>query len=499
MARIALLERDAMFAATVADRLHVAGYRVELLDRPDQALALALDGRIDLVISEMVLGASTAVDLIDQLRSRPEGRSIPVLVLSGETEVGQRLALLKAGADDYVQLPCDPEELVLRASRLLGSNSDELRVLEGDFSQHPAKELLQYIHNAGKGGILSLRGAGGTSGRIQFVRGAAVAAKLERLEGRDALLAILGLAGGRFRFEAARGETPEAGSGPQLPLPQLLLYAAWLDDELEQRRPFAGSSGTPLRITGRELPALGPLAQLPYGPVLDHLKSHPQSRLYDLLAAGFAPPQEVRLATAVLLEHGVVETPPARRVPSTSEISSSVYLDIAIGTLLLRARQAGLGRQVLSLLLLAEAGAWDSLTALMEPVRHHETLGPLVTKLDRRRGGSAIYATEGGQLALHVQELGGAVVDQIGGVLPSCGGVLVWLDDGAEVPSVLGLMDRFEGADPAAQGIVVCQDETPRREIQRAIEGRDRWSLSPHAPRSLVGLLRFFRVGGRTP
>lgn len=55
-----------------------------------------------------------------------EAPSIPVVVLSGHTNVGEKVLLLELGADDYVTKPFSPQELLARVRRALRRNAPVL-------------------------------------------------------------------------------------------------------------------------------------------------------------------------------------------------------------------------------------------------------------------------------------------------------------------------------------------------------------------------------------
>jgi DNA-binding response OmpR family regulator len=96
----------------VAGALQSAGYGVDVCDDGRQGLTMALRGMYTLVILDLSLPtlAGEAV-LIELLQHRPEQE---VMVLSGRTEVDDRVRLLELGAADYLTKPFAVAELVAR-------------------------------------------------------------------------------------------------------------------------------------------------------------------------------------------------------------------------------------------------------------------------------------------------------------------------------------------------------------------------------------------------
>src|SRR5436305_13049710 len=241
LAKVLVVDSDSVFAAVLADRLHVAGHEVRRLSDGARAAAMAQEQGVDLV----VLGDSpnSGLPVVESLRGQPATRSVPLLMLSAQSAPADRVAALRAGADDYLSRPCDLDELLLRLDRLLANRTAALQVLQGDLANHPLWALLQYLGQVRKTGILRVKAAGG-SGTLELRDGQATGARWQGLRGREALLALLPLEEGGFRFDPEA--VPEAQEGP-LPLHELLMQSAWLTDELAKRRHLIPATGQPLQ------------------------------------------------------------------------------------------------------------------------------------------------------------------------------------------------------------------------------------------------------------
>ena len=53
--------------------------------------------------------------------------SLPILALSSSDTSSDRIEALRAGVDDYLARPCDPEELMLRLDRMPGGRTERKR------------------------------------------------------------------------------------------------------------------------------------------------------------------------------------------------------------------------------------------------------------------------------------------------------------------------------------------------------------------------------------
>jgi PAS domain S-box-containing protein len=77
------------------------------------------DGAFALVVLDVLLPDGDGVELLREIRENPATNATPVMLLSTEAEVSDRVRGLSTGADDYVGKPYDPAYLVARARELI--------------------------------------------------------------------------------------------------------------------------------------------------------------------------------------------------------------------------------------------------------------------------------------------------------------------------------------------------------------------------------------------
>lgn len=497
MAKVLVIEKDSIFAAVVEDRLRVAGHAVRVLGdvaHPANIAAVAHEQQADLLVLDS--GTDPAADAVQALRSQEATRSLPVLALSDCNEGPDRVAALKAGADDYLARPFDLEELLIRAERLLGGRGAE-QMLQGDLATHPLWAVLQYLQQVRKTGSLRVR-SGNTSGTVALRDGEPVNSRWQTLRGREAFLALLCTEEGTFRFD---GSKPPAGEPEPLAVNELLMHSAWLKDELENRRPFLPATGEPLQTLTDFPPRVGEeFGDLPLQRVLARIHEQPGIRLFDLIAEETEAPVTTRLTAAWLVEHGLISTrdrAPESAPQNTTEISSAMIFDVGVINLLEAAKKAGFDTAALPCLVLVEPTAWPALRKLIQEApgfRANEALNKLVEQMELRKAGSATLPVAGrGKLSLHVQALTKAAQTQVAAILPGCAGVLVWVDgaEGAELAQTV--MQRLDATGGRASGMLVAGTTAVQKEAERLAGGSRRWRTSPHAPKSLLGLFRLLQ------
>jgi len=115
--RILLVEDDAMIGKAVLDVLRSEHYAVDWVRDGAAADAALVAERYDLVLLDLGLPKADGLAVLRALRERRD--AVPVLVATARDAVGDRVAGLDAGADDYIVKPYDTDELLARVRALL--------------------------------------------------------------------------------------------------------------------------------------------------------------------------------------------------------------------------------------------------------------------------------------------------------------------------------------------------------------------------------------------
>ena len=100
--------------------LHKAGYSVLTAEDGVEGLTLARRERPDLVISDVSMPRMNGLEFCREIRGDSELRTVPILLVSArQKDTESAVAGLRAGADDYLEIPFDSARLVAKVSRLL--------------------------------------------------------------------------------------------------------------------------------------------------------------------------------------------------------------------------------------------------------------------------------------------------------------------------------------------------------------------------------------------
>ena len=115
--RILVAEDDARVAANVRKGLERAGFDVDIAQRGDEAVAVAVAFDYDVIVLDVMLPGQDGIAVSKALRQA--GKGMPILMLTALDEVVERVAGLDAGADDYLSKPFAMVELVARVKALV--------------------------------------------------------------------------------------------------------------------------------------------------------------------------------------------------------------------------------------------------------------------------------------------------------------------------------------------------------------------------------------------
>jgi two-component system response regulator PhoP len=137
--RVLIVEDEKRLAENIARSLREsAGYAVDVALDGEDGLYMAQTNPYDLVVLDLMLPKVDGLSLLKKLRG--DGGEAPVLVLTARDEKESVVALLNAGADDYLAKPFDLGELMARAKALIrrGKGHSDALLKVGDIEINTA-------------------------------------------------------------------------------------------------------------------------------------------------------------------------------------------------------------------------------------------------------------------------------------------------------------------------------------------------------------------------
>ena len=145
--RILLIEDEEDIAALIKMQAELSGYKLHVeVDGINGYRAVERE-KPDLVLLDIMLPGQNGYDVCRKIKSNPDLRNIPVIIISAKDEELDVLLGLELGADDYVAKPFSPKILMSRIKAVLrrGKDSDKTPKLLtfGDFSLEVDRYLLR--------------------------------------------------------------------------------------------------------------------------------------------------------------------------------------------------------------------------------------------------------------------------------------------------------------------------------------------------------------------
>lgn len=117
IAHVLAIEDDEITANEIVGELERRGFTVEWVANGRDGMARALGNEFDVITLDRMLPVVDGLTILTTMRS--VGVRTPVLMLSALGDVDERVRGLRAGGDDYLTKPFDPEEMAARLEVLL--------------------------------------------------------------------------------------------------------------------------------------------------------------------------------------------------------------------------------------------------------------------------------------------------------------------------------------------------------------------------------------------
>ncbi len=115
--RLLVVEDDEVLSDGLKVGLNMLGFTVDAVGCVADACEAVAVNRFDAIVLDLMLPDGSGLDVLAGLRA--SGGRAPVLLLTARDEVGDRIAGLDAGADDYLGKPFDLDELAARLRAII--------------------------------------------------------------------------------------------------------------------------------------------------------------------------------------------------------------------------------------------------------------------------------------------------------------------------------------------------------------------------------------------
>jgi DNA-binding response OmpR family regulator len=200
--KLLLVDADPRSVRVLEVSLKKAGYSVTTATDGLDALAKIESLTPDLVLSDTRLPKLDGYTLVRTLKERTEWSAIPVVFLTSQKSIEDKIRGLELGVEDYLTKPIFVRELIARVNLLLAKRTQENIAaskpttsgrtrFSGSTQDMAIVDLLQTFEVSRKSGVVHLRGTAQQDARIYFRDGKVVDAELGRLRGEEAIYRAL--------------------------------------------------------------------------------------------------------------------------------------------------------------------------------------------------------------------------------------------------------------------------------------------------------------------
>ncbi|HEV3232144.1 MAG TPA: response regulator [Candidatus Dormibacteraeota bacterium] len=118
--RLLIAEDEPALAKVLKMRLEIEGFDVSTAGDGQEALDMIAADRPDLLICDLMMPVMDGFAVSRKIKSDPDLKSIPVLILSALKRGRETAELEKIGVDGFAAKPYDSKELTATIRRLLG-------------------------------------------------------------------------------------------------------------------------------------------------------------------------------------------------------------------------------------------------------------------------------------------------------------------------------------------------------------------------------------------
>jgi pilus assembly protein CpaE len=119
MTRILVIDDEKLYHKMIASALGSQGYEFVFADDGMQGLEMAKQSSPDAIITDVMMPELNGYEVTRLLRRETQFANIPIIILTAQTELQDKLKSFEAGADVYLTKPFAPAELLARLSVLL--------------------------------------------------------------------------------------------------------------------------------------------------------------------------------------------------------------------------------------------------------------------------------------------------------------------------------------------------------------------------------------------
>ncbi len=151
MPRVLLIDDEPIYYKMLVHTLKPIGYEVEYTKTGMEGLTAVPLMKPDVIITDVRLPDLSGYEVAQRLRRDPRYNNIPIIFLTSQADLSNKLKAFEVGADDYLSKPFQPEELVARLGVLV-RRSEALKAVRHHDEDAPDTASILAVHSL-RGGV----------------------------------------------------------------------------------------------------------------------------------------------------------------------------------------------------------------------------------------------------------------------------------------------------------------------------------------------------------
>ncbi|MDZ7377125.1 MAG: response regulator, partial [candidate division KSB1 bacterium] len=212
---VLVADGDAKNLQILKENLEASGFTVITASNGNKAWEEIQQSPPQLVLTEVNLPGLTGFQLLERLQADPNTKSIPLIFLTNQRDIQQRVRGFELGAKDYLVKPLHVKEVVAhirmvlrRLERRKSEQLDAYMRFSGRLDQLTLADLIESFGVERKTGVLTLSN-GRRTGQVYFRDGAVVNASLGDIKQEPAIYQMLTWNRGYFTMVFKEIDVPD--------------------------------------------------------------------------------------------------------------------------------------------------------------------------------------------------------------------------------------------------------------------------------------------------
>ena len=123
--KVLIVEDESAIREMLGYTLMKQGYEFSEAASVEEARAIIAEDKPQLILLDWMLPGMSGMDYARRLKSNPDTRDIPIIMLTARVEEGDKVRGLDAGADDYITKPFSKNELLARIRAVLRRSDNQ--------------------------------------------------------------------------------------------------------------------------------------------------------------------------------------------------------------------------------------------------------------------------------------------------------------------------------------------------------------------------------------